>query len=89
MVRLPVLLAVRFLFGLGEAGGYPNASIVIARWFPLSERGRAFGFMLSAAQLGGAISPLVVVPIMTRFGWRAGFWSVGALDPLWAAAWFL
>ncbi len=88
MVRLPVLLVVRFFFGLGEAGGYPNASIVIARWFPLRERGRAFGFMLSAAQVGGAVAPLVIVPIMARFGWRAGFWSVGALGPLWAAGWF-
>jgi ACS family glucarate transporter-like MFS transporter len=88
MVRLPVLMVVRFLFGLGEAGGYPNASIVIARWFPQRERGRAFGFMLSAAQLGGAVAPLVIVPIMARFGWRAGFWSVGALGPLWAVGWF-
>src|SRR4029450_5089189 len=37
---LPGLLAVRFLFGAGEAGAYPNSSCVISRWFPVQERGR-------------------------------------------------
>src|SRR5207302_1259645 len=35
------MLATRFLFGAGEAGAYPNISVVIARWFPIEERGRA------------------------------------------------
>jgi MFS family permease len=30
-----LLLVMRFCFGMGEAGAYPNASIVIARWFPM------------------------------------------------------
>src|SRR5207244_3080579 len=44
------LLFVRFLFGAGEAGAFPNAMRVIARWFPLRERGRVQGVMLAAAQ---------------------------------------
>src|SRR5947209_6598733 len=28
------LLATRFLFGAGEAGAFPNSSVVVARWFP-------------------------------------------------------
>jgi ACS family glucarate transporter-like MFS transporter len=35
-----VLLAVRFCFGMGEAGAYPNASVVIARWIPARNRAR-------------------------------------------------
>jgi MFS family permease len=31
------LLIVRFLFGMGEAGTYPNCLIVISRWFPANE----------------------------------------------------
>src|ERR1035438_9335604 len=57
------MLITRFLFGLGEAGAYPNASVVVARWFPIPERGRALGIILASAQIGGAISPLLVVPI--------------------------
>ena len=37
------LLAVRFLFGAGEAGAFPNISGAIARWFPSTERARAQG----------------------------------------------
>ena len=32
-----VLLLVRFCFGAGEAGAYPNASAVIARWIPAGQ----------------------------------------------------
>src|SRR5262245_13388958 len=37
---LAALLAIRFLFGAGEAGAYPNAARVMSRWFPAGERGR-------------------------------------------------
>ena len=29
-----LLLLTRFCFGAGEAGAFPNASIVVSRWFP-------------------------------------------------------
>ena len=32
------LLITRFLFGAGEAGAFPNASIVVSRWFPPTRR---------------------------------------------------
>src|SRR3954465_11567702 len=43
---LYTLLAVRFLFGAGEAGAFPNAIRAIARWYPVRERGRVQGVML-------------------------------------------
>jgi len=49
------LLSVRFLFGIGEAGAFPNAARVISRWFPITERGRVQGIMLAAAQFGDDI----------------------------------
>jgi ACS family glucarate transporter-like MFS transporter len=82
------MLITRFLFGAGEAGAFPNASIVVSRWFPVEERGRAFGIVLAAAQVGGAISPLLVVPIQMRYGWRASFYVFGVIGVLWAAIWY-
>ena len=82
------LLVTRFLFGAGEAGAYPNASVVVARWFPVPERGRAFGITLMAAQIGGAIAPLLVVPIQARYGWRASFYMFGILGVLWSGIWY-
>jgi ACS family glucarate transporter-like MFS transporter len=83
------LLATRFLFGAGEAGAYPNSSIVIARWFPVHEHGRAFGFIFMASQIGGALSPLLVVPIQANYGWRASFFAFGLLGVLWSTVWYL
>ena len=83
------LLATRFLFGVGEAGAFPNASLVVARWFPVHERGRAFGIILMAAQLGGALAPLLVVPIQMHYGWRASFYVFGLLGVVWSGVWYV
>jgi len=81
------LVLVRFLFGAGEAGAYPNASGSIARWFPAGERARAQGWVLGAGRFGGALTPLLVVPIQRAFGWRASFWIFGAVGVVWALCW--
>src|SRR3954468_14938547 len=33
------LLLIRFLFGAGEAGAFPNVTRTFSRWFPVAERG--------------------------------------------------
>jgi MFS family permease len=82
------LLLTRFLFGAGEAGAFPNSSVVIARWFPPARRATLSGVTLMASQIGGAIAPLLVVPIQSRFGWRASFFVFGSLGVVWAAVWY-
>src|SRR5579884_1966470 len=39
------MLVVRFLFGAGEAGAFPNTARVLARWFPADRRGAAQGLI--------------------------------------------
>jgi MFS family permease len=82
------LLLTRFLFGAGEAGAFPSAAVVISRWFPISRRATMAGVALMASQIGGALAPLLVVPIQIRFGWRASFYVFGALGICWAIAWY-
>lgn len=82
------LLLTRLLFGAGEAGAYPNTSIVVARWFPVDERGRAFGAITMAGQIGGAVAPLLVVPIQIHYGWRACFYVFGVLGVVWSGIWY-
>ena len=85
------LLAVRFLFGAGEAGAYPNSARVIARWFPLAERGRMQAVFQAASLLGGAVSPAIVAYLIEWKDWRTPFLLFGALGMVWAAvfyAWF-
>jgi len=83
-----VLLFTRFCFGAGEAGAFPNASIVVSRWFPPSKRASISGVLLMASQIGGAIAPLLVVPIQMRYGWRMSFLVFGVVGAIWAAAWY-
>jgi ACS family glucarate transporter-like MFS transporter len=58
------LLACRFLFGVGEAGAYPNIDRVQAKWFPASSRGMASGLLWLVARWGAAFSPLLFGALM-------------------------
>jgi MFS family permease len=81
------LLAVRFLFGAGEAGAYPNASGVIDRWFPPAERARAQGIVWGASRVGGALTPLVLGPLLASFPWQTSFYLFGAVGLVWVVVW--
>ena len=83
------LLLTRFLFGAGEAGAFPNASVVIARWFPPRQRATMSGVTLMASQIGGAIAPLLVLPIQMRYGWRMSFYVFGVAGLAWATVWYM
>jgi MFS family permease len=82
------LVVVRFLFGLGAAGAYPNSAGVIARWFPPQSRARCQGIVWASSRLGGALCPLLIVPLQQRFGWRSVFWVLGLAGFAWACVWF-
>jgi len=82
------LVVIRFLFGAGEAGAYPNMAGVIARWFPPHERARAQGYVWGASRMGGALAPLLVVPIQAALGWRATFWIFGVVGVVWCVVWW-
>lgn len=81
------LLVVRFLFGAGEAGAYPNAARVIRSWYPSRERGRVQGTLLTASLIGGALSPIVAGELIQLLGWRWTFLVFGVVGIVWAI-WF-
>jgi MFS family permease len=53
------LTGVRFLFGMGEAGAYPNITRALHNWFPFRDRGLAQGFVWMAGRAMGGLTPLV------------------------------
>ncbi|MBJ6123438.1 MFS transporter [Sphingomonas mollis] len=81
------LTAARFLFGLGAAGAYPNMSGVLYRWLPARERARGQGVIWAASRFGGALAPLLLVPLQATLGWRATFAILGLIGLTWAIAW--
>jgi MFS family permease len=54
------LLACRFLFGVGEAGAYPNMARVQSRWLAPRERARMGGLLWLFARWGGAFAPPLI-----------------------------
>jgi sugar phosphate permease len=77
------LIIIRFLFGMGEAGTYPNILIVVSRWFPVNEHGRVLSWVGIGSQIGSAIAPLIIVPLAIAYGWRMPFYVNGAIGFIW------
>ncbi len=85
------LIIIRFLFGIGESGTYPNSLIVVSRWFPANETGRALTWVGLGQQIGSAIAPVIIVPLAVSYGWRMPFFVNAAIGIVWVlicAVWF-
>ncbi len=87
------LVAIRFLFGVGEAGAYPNITRALHNWIPREERGRAQGLVWTCGRLTGGLTPLLWGLLLYRLGlsWHGAFFLFGALGVVWCvafAAWF-
>jgi sugar phosphate permease len=80
-------IAVRFLFGIGEAGAFPGATRAMQLWYPRPERGLVQGVTHSASRLGAAIAPPLVLLIMVNLGWRWAFVICGAIGLVWSVWW--
>ncbi|MGH7172434.1 MAG: MFS transporter [Gemmataceae bacterium] len=86
---LAMMLLIRFFFGLGEAGAFPNVTRVIRNWFPVDERAFALGLVWTFARLGGALAPLALSFLTVLFGWRQAFWMLGLGGVAWAVIFYL
>ncbi len=87
---LGFLITVRLLFGMGEAGAYPNITRALHNWLPLAERGRGQGYVWSCGKLMGGLTPflwtlLVVGTALTPalMGWRTAFCLFGVVGVMW------
>jgi len=81
------LAASRFLLGIGEGGGFPTATRVVAEWFPDRERSTSMGIINAGTAVGGyAAAPLIAL-ILLFLNWRWVFVITGCLGLLWTALW--
>ena len=89
--NVPSLYAIRFLFGAGEAGCFPNLTRMLSAWLPARERVTAQSLMWAFTRWGGAITPPLALLCITWFGWRWAFVCFAALGLVWCAVflvWF-
>jgi len=82
------LLVTRFLFGVGEAGCFPNLTKAFTTWLPERERVRAQSIMWLSARWGGAFTPPLVALIIGLVGWRHSFELFGGLGVIWAVVFY-
>src|SRR4051812_48886814 len=82
------MVVCRLLFGVGEAGCFPNVTKIFTIWFPARERVRAQGILWLSARWGGAFTPLLVAAVFNVMTWRWAFGLFGALGLIWAVTFF-
>lgn len=88
---LGMLVVIRFLFGMGEAGAYPNITRALHNWFPFQERAVAQGAVWMAGRLMGGLTPIVWLGVVEigELSWRAAFLIFGVLGTIWCVAFAL
>lgn len=61
-----MMLWLRLLCGLSQAGAYPTSAGLIRRWFPLSFRGSASSIVGLGGRIGGVLAPLLTAWLIAR-----------------------
>lgn len=83
------LWIVRFLFGAGEAGCFPNLTRMLSAWLPTQARLRAQALMWACTRWAGAVTPLLVVALVRWHGWRVAFVVLAVLGFVWATVFYI
>jgi ACS family hexuronate transporter-like MFS transporter len=81
------LLAARCLLGMGEGGGFPAATRVVAEWVPAHERSTAMGIINAGTAVGSVLAPPLIGIILLTVGWRMVFFAAGAAGFAWVVWW--
>jgi MFS family permease len=91
------LVLLRFLFGAGEAGAYPNIARALHNWFPIHEAATAQGWVWMSGRLAGGLTPLIWIWLVLGtswteplVSWRGAFALFGLVGIIWCIgfAWF-
>ncbi|OJW14393.1 MAG: MFS transporter [Planctomycetales bacterium 71-10] len=87
------LIALRFLFGAGEAGAYPNITRALHERIPPARWESAQGIVFMSGRLAGGLTPLLWAFLVGGsagagglVSWRAAFLIFGAIGAAWAVA---
>jgi AAHS family 4-hydroxybenzoate transporter-like MFS transporter len=86
VTSMPMLIALRFLSGLGLGGAMPNAASISSEYVPRRQRPFAVTLTVVCIPLGGSLAGLVGGWVLPAFGWRALFLIAGTVPLVLAAA---
>ena len=69
-MAIPQLWVIRAIFGVIAAPTYPTSGRTIAITMPPRLQARANSLVLASVGVGSAVTPLLLAPITSRYGWR-------------------
>ncbi|MGB7449724.1 MAG: MFS transporter [Ornithinimicrobium sp.] len=78
-VELPVMVAGRFLQGLGGGGLVPATLALVADLWPPGRRGLPLGIIGGVQEFGAVLGPLLGAAVLLVSDWRGIFWLNFAL----------
>ncbi len=81
------LLAARCLLGMGEGGGFPAATRVVAEWIPPHQRSTAMGVINAGTAVGSVLAPPLIGIVLLTAGWRMVFFASAAIGFAWVIWW--
>lgn len=84
---LPLLLVVRFVFGVFAAPTYPASARTIGVNVPARIQGGANGLVLASIGIGSAATPLLLGPAVRAWGWRPALWIPAGIAAVAALVW--
>ncbi|MDB6066019.1 MAG: Major facilitator superfamily 1 [Pedosphaera sp.] len=79
---------MRFFLGLAESGVFPATTVLLAGWFPRSERARANSYWNLCQPLAVAASAPVTGMLLGAYGWQTMIILEGALPFVWLPLWW-
>lgn len=79
---------MRFALGLAESGVFPATLVLLANWFPRTERARANAYWNLCQPLAVAGAAPVTTALLGIWDWRTAIVAEGALPFLWLPIWW-
>ena len=73
------LVAARFVVGLGCAGSFMSAVVLISRWYPRASWSMALSWVFALSQIGFFLAGLPLAAASEWIGWRVAFVGMGVV----------
>lgn len=75
----PLFIAIRFMMGIGDAG-YPSSSAKsVALNYPIEKRPFAQSLLLATGGIGGILSSVIGVKMISTYGWQSIYYLLSGL----------
>ncbi|MCE0765280.1 MFS transporter [Pseudonocardia kujensis] len=80
VTNLGLGIAVQVLIGLVSGADIAAFTKLLSRWFPLQERGTAFGLYMTSTAVGGVLANAIIPSLMAELQWNGVYFVIGVLS---------